>query len=161
MAIAAFVISVLALLASGGSVWYARTQSVHAGTVAEIETHRSHVERTPTVIAQPAYEHDDDSNQHLAPVDVRNTTSFALHRVTISAIADRMDKRAIINVAEESRYIDVIPPGDSTRINVWLAYAGERSETGLLRFIVHDKSGDRWTLEVEIEFPYSITNSVW
>lgn len=150
MAIAALAISVIALLLSGASVWYART-------VTHIEKRRHHVEQTPSLIVNPGYDFEDTENQHLAPVDITSTTSFALRDVVISAVLDRPDKNAILNVDAESRHIDAIAQGETVTIQVLLAYAGGRTSTGVLRFHVHNKPGDEWILEYELEFPHSPT----
>jgi hypothetical protein len=155
MAIAAFVISVLALLTSSASVWYIRLQAKHAGEIIKIEKIRIHAETTPTLTAKPSHDWHNDLNEHLTPVDVTNTSGYTLYDVAISAISDRPDKYAIIRVDEETQNISILVPGETQTIRVWLAHLGARAEVGILRFSMHNKEGDEWQIETELSFPQS------
>jgi hypothetical protein len=164
MAVAAFVISILALIASVLSALYTRKQAEHAGVLAKIEKRRSHKERTPSVVVKPVHEFDRDINEHLAPVDVTNMAGFDLHNITVVAVEGRPEKTAIIGVGipgegasrrddQPMRLPGILKAGATTSFDVLLAYGGHRTDWGVLRFVVEDKDGDSWPIEVEVHFP--------
>jgi len=170
VAVAALIISVLALLASGASVLYARRQAIHAGAVAAIEMQRSHAELTPLLTLRPDREYHDDPNAHDTSINITNGASFSLQRISARAITDRPDKHAIIAIANSNNdwvsdesvlVLDRLDPGQTRSFKVVLAWDGERSQSGVLSLEVHDAAGESWIIEAELEFPSSPTMYAW
>jgi len=66
VAIAAFILSAIAIVISGVSVWYVRQQTDSQKAVEKIERRRHHAERTPALTANPVNTLHDNLAEHLA-----------------------------------------------------------------------------------------------
>jgi hypothetical protein len=160
MTIAAFVISVCALLASAASVIYIRRQAVHASEVASIERQRSHAERTPDLEVRPTLDKHDDPTEHPAEIVLTNRNGFALHRISVRPILDRPGKPAIVGIQGALRApnpavrlpIERLDPGQSTTFEVVLAPERARTKCGIVQFTVHDREDVEWIIETELHF---------
>jgi hypothetical protein len=100
-----------------------------------------------------------DENQHPAAVNVTNTTSFDHYDCTVTAVPDRPGTTAAISVGADwsndpvPLATRVLRSGQTTTVDIVIEWEGARSETGILRFVVHDQDADSWTIEAEVAFP--------
>ena len=163
VAIAAFILSAIAIVISGVSVWYVRQQTDSQKAVEKIERRRHHAERTPALTANPVNTLHDNLAEHLAPVNLTNTAAFDLHNVTAQVVLDRPGQTAIIAISTDSGerstepvpVLDVLRSGATARFDVVLGAEKSRAKGGVVRFVVEDVDGDSWPVELEMDFPHS------
>jgi hypothetical protein len=125
MAVAAFILSVVAIVIAGASAWYTRRQAVSTEGVQRVEEARRHEELSPDL--EGRYVETADTREGKRPgVRLTNRGPLDLERVEVAAIPPHRANEAVI----EGIY-DYRTGGTATR-----------HETGMLRL------GEAWTFDV-------------
>jgi hypothetical protein len=160
MVIAAFVISVLAIVVSGLSVVYVRSQALSAKGLAGIERARHHDERTPRFEAEI-----EAVSGGWFRLWLRLTSSEALTSLEVDA-----DESSGITFTSGQQGVD--PSGSSplraTAMTGLVPDAREAWRISLpakrpeqMRLLVRAQAGDdRWDVPVLVAVPYGVTYSV-
>ncbi len=166
MAIAAFILSILAIGIATASAWYTRRQAISTEGVQRTEAARRHDELQPVLIGE--YVQASDTRDGQRPwVKLTNRGPLDLDRVEVQAIpAHRADEAAIEGIYDhgtgetatvhesgpirrgEPWTFDVIPARDLVDgVNL------ERGGTASFRCACHAAGNEPWVVIVSVDFP--------
>jgi hypothetical protein len=168
--IAAFIVSILALITAGASVLYTRRQAVAAATTARIESHRHHKELTPEIDAGEIEDRGGwyrlrfqiEKSAPLAKVEAEmvetDGVSFRGGTNGVTPLQAGLPSRAEYLPEFASEHFDQLTTGSSL---YWIIdLADNRSLNLQLRLTCHGLNHEKWTLYRSIPVPQP-PSQVW
>ena len=161
MVVAALTVSIIALVASIASAWYARQQAKAAQATRQIEQDRRHEELTPMIIGQ--YVAAEQASQ-LPGVRLTNRGPLDLERIDIQTIPAHRREEAVVEGIHDpltDGTLPILQTGLMRRHESWaFKVVPVRDGDGLgrggvlgLRCTCHAAGHEPWLVTLEVEFP--------
>jgi hypothetical protein len=169
MAVAALIVSIVALVVAGASAFYARQQARSAEGTRRIDASRRHGELTPVLIAE--YVPPDETRDGERPgVRLTNRGPLDLDRIEVEAVPSPRAKDAVIEGIYDPRAGGTTPTHETGPLHRGVAWTAleviqavevdplgtewERGGTVSLRCVCYAAGHEPWTVVVDVDFPH-------
>ncbi len=161
MAVAALIISILALLAAGLSAWYARSQAHHQAEATRIERDRRHGERAPDFEAEIEDVNGDGGFYRLW---VTLTSVEALDQISVElpstcAFVFTPGIHGVADNRHAESYEGKIEPNGRACWRVELVHENYTEKQKLL--VRSQEGADKWSRQVVVDVPYDVGATVF
>jgi hypothetical protein len=159
MVVAAFVVSILAIVISAGSVWYTRAQALAADKSAKIAAEAWYVKRTPRLEAQRLRSRRWESELELVN---RGPTDLVKVIARLPPGPDTVPLEGFLSLADPDAILKEIELGAiafGERRQVWVVAV--TAGTAQIVCECHAAGGETWTVRCDVEIPPDATQSVW
>jgi len=163
MAIAALILSVVAVLVAGASAWWTRKQANAAADVRDTDADRRHAERSPRFSVATSRSGD---TGHTVPIRIEHNAVFDVFDVRVSVISpgallSTYDVDTGLQSDEQPLGIDPLPQGHAAEMRLLINRALHRSSTSRLLIKSRDgRDGPEWSDVVEVDY-YEVDRSIY